>query len=311
MLSRVANSLFWLTRYLERAENTARFLGVTDSYARELQGVSRAAAEACWGVAVEHLALDEGLAADASSLPRLIFDVELPGSVLACVTMARENARSIRDAIASEMWEGLNVLYLRLQGEAGDATSTTAQQALLVQVQETSHLLQGLRDNVMVRSDEWHFLRIGRFLERADHTLRIQDRMFRHPALTAAAAGGQEIDTLHLAAALRMAAAFEAFSRTAPTLGTERVLEFLLLDARFPRSVEFCIQELERSLHALSRTPEDIYTNEAEQLCGRLVAELRFASIEEIIGQGLPETFDRVLRTVGAIGRAISEEYFT
>src|SRR5262245_47290064 len=248
MLSRVANSLFWLTRYLERAENTARFLSVTDGYARELQGVSRAAAETCWAVAVEHMAAEspEAPVAGPASLQRLIFDEELPGSVLACVTMARENARSIRDAIASEMWEGLNVLYLRLQDEASGPPSSTAQQALLYRVQEASHLVQGLRDNVMVRSDEWHFLRLGRFLERADNTLRALDRMFRHPALAIAAESGQEIDTLHLAAALRVAAAFEAFSRTAPTLGTERVLEFLLLDARFPRSVEFCIQELER-----------------------------------------------------------------
>jgi uncharacterized alpha-E superfamily protein len=264
-------------------------------------------------VAVAHLAAEqpEEPVPGPTCLQRLVFDEGLPNSVLSCVTFARENARSIRDAIASEIWEALNVLYLRLQDEASGPPSPTGQLAVLYRVQEVSHLVQGLRDNVMVRSDEWHFLRLGRYLERADNTLRAQDRMFRHPALTIAAGAGQEIDTLHLAAALRVAAAFEAFSRTAPTLGTERVLEFLLLDARFPRSVEFCVQELERSLHALSRTPEDIYTNEAEQRCGRLVAELRFASIDEILAQGLPETLARVLGTVGAIGRAISEEYFT
>src|SRR5262249_11330849 len=121
---------------------------------------------------------------------------------------------------------------------------------------------------------------------------------------------GDEIDTLHLAATLRVCTAFEAFSRTAPALTPERAVEFLLLDSRFPRSVEFCVEELEHSLHALSRTPENLYTNEAEQLCGRLIAELRFASVEEILAQGLEERLARLLEAVGSVGRAIAQEYF-
>jgi uncharacterized alpha-E superfamily protein len=312
MLSRVANSLFWLARYLERAESAARFLVVSESYAQELQGVSRVAAEACRTVTYQLFAMEEpgGKESNMAEFHRLVFDTEVPGSVLSSVTLARENARSIRDAIASEMWEALNVLYLELQEAAQATTSATRRQALLRQVQNTSHLLQGLRDNTMVRSDEWHFLRLGRCLERADSTLRAIDTMFNHPALEAASDAGHEIDTLHLVAALRVCTAFEAFSRNAPVLSPEKVVEFLLLDARFPRSVEFSAQELQRSLHALSQTPPDNYTNPAEQLCGRLVAELRFASIEEILGGGLHDTLQRLRVNVGQIAAAISQEYF-
>jgi uncharacterized alpha-E superfamily protein len=312
MLSRVANSLFWLSRYVERAENAARFLSVTDAYARELQGVSRAAAEAVGQAAWAHLAPGETMpeGAGGGELQRLVFDTELPGSVYASITLARENARSIRDAIPTETWEALNVLFLRLQEEAPHRFTPTRRQALLHQVREAAWRMQGLRDNVMVRADEWNFQRLGCFLERADNTLRLLGTMFFHPALQVASDSGQSIDALHLAAVLRMCTAFETFSRTAAGLSTERVIEFLFLDARFPRSVAFAFEELQRALHALSQTPEDVYTNDAEQLCGRLAAELRFASVQEILHFGLRATLDRVLGTVGQIGGAVHQEYF-
>ncbi len=313
MLSRVANSLFWLSRYLERAEHASRFLEVMEGYAQELQGVSRGAAEASREVAC-------GLFGDCpeagaagrgpEAFHRLVFDLEVPAGVFATVTLARENARSIRDAIASEMWEALNVLYLELQEAADGPRGTTRRHAVLQRVQKASHLIQGLRDNTMVRADEWHFLRLGRYLERADGTLRALDTMFGRPALLAASEAGPQFETLHLAAALRICTAFEAFSRTASALSAEGAIEFLLLDARFPRSVEFCLQELQHSLHAMSGTPHDNYTNPAEQLCGRLVAELRFASIEEILSRGLHESLQRLLGAVGGIGNAINQEYF-
>jgi uncharacterized alpha-E superfamily protein len=309
MLSRVANSLFWLTRYVERAENTARFLAVTESYALEVGGVSRVAAEACWSAARAHFGLPPE-PRDPGNLRELILDPQLPNSVFASIGLARENARSIRDAIASEMWEGLNVLHLRLQEAAAAGIVSGGEQALLHRVQETSHLLQGLRDNTMVRADEWHFLRLGRFVERADNTLRLLDTMVGHPALQVASAAGQDIDTLHLAATLRACTAFEAFAREGQSLSLEGVTGFLLLDARFPRSVEFCVHECGQALHALSRTPPDLFSNDAEQLCGRLVAELRFASIEEVIARGLHDYLLRTLRSVAGLERAIGQEYF-
>jgi uncharacterized alpha-E superfamily protein len=311
MLSRVANSLFWLGRYVERAENSARFLSVTHAYAQELRGVSHPAADACWEVARTLILGDPaGEETGPVALQRLAFDAELANSILWCVSLARENARGIRDAIASEMWEELNVVYLMLQQEAGVSPSEAAQLSLLQRMRNAAHLFQGLRDQTMVRTDEWHFLCLGQYLERADQTARILDAMFSHPALKTASESGHTIDTLHLAVTLRACTAFEAYSSVSPALLPGRVAEFLLLDARFPRSVEFCVQELGHSLHVLSGTPHDLYSNEAEQRCGRLVAELRFAAINDIFAQGLHDYLEGVLRTLEQIGQSISHEYF-
>src|SRR5204862_3807839 len=145
-------------------------------------------------------------------------------------------------------------LYLHLSEEACLPITATRQQALLQQVQGTSLLLQGLCDHTAMRGDEWHFLQLGRFLERGDNTLRMVDTMFSHRALQVAAEHGHDIDALHLTTALRICAASEAFARTAHLPSLEKVVGFLLLEARFPRSVVFCLQEVERALHALSRT---------------------------------------------------------
>lgn len=311
MLSRVANALYWLGRYLERAENSARFLMVTHSYAQELRAVSREAADQCWTEARVLLSGDgDGPEDRVSIFRRLLFDEELPNSVLSSVNRARENARGIRDAIGSEMWEELNVLHMLLAQEATATPSEAADLSLLRRLLNSSHLFLGIRDNTMSRSDEWHFLRLGEYLERGGMTTRLVSTMFSHPAVLAAAERGQNLDSLHLAATLRTCTAFEAFSRTGHPLTAERVAEFLLLDNWFPRSVEFCVQEISASLHSLSGTRADVFTNDAEQLCGRLIAELRFAGIDEIMGEGLTAYLEDIRSKLDRLGQAISQEYF-
>ena len=311
MLSRVANSLFWLGRYLERAEFTARFLVVTHSYAQELRAVSHAAADHSWTVARTLLGAPEiPDESGAATFRRLAFDPDLANSVLAGVTRARENARGIRDAIASEMWEELNVLYLRVQQEADAQPSETAEISLLQRIATTSHLFQGMRDNVMSRSEERHFLALGQYLERAQNTARTLDVMFSHPALHDAAQAGRSIDTHHLVATIRACLALEALTRAGYSLTAEDVVEFLLLDARFPRSVVYGVQEVGNALHAISGTPQDVFSNDAEQLCGRLVAELRFADVEEIMRDGLHPYLHRVLTRLDQTAAAISGLYF-
>jgi len=311
MLSRVANALFWLARYLERAENSARILGITHGYAQELRAVSHAAADRCWE-ATRHLMGDDAEAPGGGTeiFWRLCFNDDVPTSVRSCVIRARENARGIRDAISSEMWRELNVLYLRFEEEAEMPRSEAAQLELLQRVRSVSHLFQGLRDNTMCRGDEWHFLCVGQNVERAGMTARTLDEMFEHPAIQAAAEVGQSIDTVHLVATLRMCTGYETFVRAGHTPGPERVAEFLLLEARFPRSVESCIQEVSNSLHALSGTPHDVFSNDAEQMCGRMVGELRFASIDEIVDDGLHEYLLRLIYRLEQIGAAIVHMYF-
>jgi uncharacterized alpha-E superfamily protein len=311
MLSRVANSLFWLARYLERAESTARVLAVTHSYAQDLRGVALSSTDECWGV-IGRLQMGEA----ASELPvhdlfrKLVFDSASPSSLYSCITCARENARGIRDAISSELWETLNVLFLRIHEEAASPRSEASELSLLLAVRTASHLFQGLRDHTMVHGDERGFLVLGQFLERAEQTSRILEAMFTHPVLLAAEQAGHSVDVLHLVMTLRCCTAFEAFVRSSAPLTGSDVAAFLLLDHRFPRSVEYCVQEVGNALHGLSGTPANVFTNDAEQCCGRLVAELRFAAIEEIMSAGFQAYLRSVLGKIQQISDGIAREYF-
>jgi uncharacterized alpha-E superfamily protein len=310
MLSRVANSLFWLARYLERAENCARFLLVTQGYAQELRAVSHEAAEECWRVAHGLFHAPHPAPGSGAAVRALIFAEESPSSLIACVLRARENARGIRDALASEIWEELNVLYLRMREEAETPGFEPGDVPLLQRLIRASQLIQGVRDATMQRADEWHFLYLGQQLERASVLAAILDVMYGHRAIQDAAAAGQSIETLHLAATLRACTAQEAFRRSGRPLTAARVAEFLLLDGTFPRSVESCVREVGLALHALSGTPPDLFSSEAEQLAGRLLAELRFARIEEIMAKGVHETLEDTNEKLARIGTAIHALYF-
>lgn len=311
MLSRVANSLFWLARYLERADRSARLLTVTHGYAQDVRAFSHAAAEDCWAVARGLLGGPAPWeASPAETLRRLVFDDQLPGSLLSAVSAARENARGIRDAIPSEMWEELNILHLRLREEASSPPPESVLLALLTRIRSASLGVLALRDHAMTRADEWHFLRLGQYTEASDLGARTLAAMYSHAALGRTAREGHNIEVLHLAATLRCCNALEAFSRAEHTATAAAVAEFLLLDARFPGSIEFAVQEIGRSLHALSGTPHDVFSSEAEQLCGRLIAELRFAAIEEILADGFDNYLHRLLDKLGQLSSAICDLYF-
>jgi uncharacterized alpha-E superfamily protein len=309
MLSRVANALYWVGRYLERAEDSARFVAFTRHYTQELRGVFRDAADSCWVVSWNLIAPHEDPGPDVTDAYwRLIYDDTLPNSVFSSVRRARENARGIRDALSSEMWEALNVLYLQLQSSAAEPRLEAAGFGRYAQVRDASQLFQGMRETTLLRGDEWRFLCLGHHLERAQITVGILEQMFGHPVLNLAREAGYRIDSLHLATTLRTCTALEAFAREGHELSSDRVAEFLILEPRLPRSITYCIQEIERSLHALSNTALDQFTNEAEQLCGRLLAELRFVRIDEIRRNGLLEYLaglkPRLDNLAAGIGRA-------
>lgn len=311
MLSRVANALYWVGRYLERAEDSARFVAFNRHYTQELRGVFHAAADPCWVVSWNLLAADEDPGDDVTDAYwRLIFDDSLPNSVFSCVRRARENARGIRDALSSEMWEALNVLYLQLRAGASEPRLEAAGFARYAQVRDASQLFQGMRDTTLLHGDEWRFLCLGHHLERAQMTVRILEQMFGHPALRLAKEAGYRIDSLHLATTLRTCTALEAFAREGRDLNFDRVAEFLILEPRLPRAITFSVYEVERSLHSLSNSPLDQFTNEAEQLCGRLLAELRFVRIAEIRRTGVLEYLAGLKPRLDQIAAAIGRAYY-
>lgn len=295
MLARVANSLYWSARYFERAANTAQLLLVTANAEIQLQGIDPKGADPSWRLTREMIGSDDFHGA--------MLDGEMEGSVLFSLTMARENARAIRGDISSEMWEALNVLFLQTTEASRSEIDRSDVLDIARQIGERAHLLQGMRDNMMMRGDAWHFLRLGRHSERAMWSALLLNSMCRNLPSSDA------LTFLYLGTVLRSVNGFEAYSRALQTISPEKVMEFLLLEDRFPKSVHFCVQEMTKSLHTLSQTPEDVFTNEAEQIGGSLLSRLRFADADDVLAN-VDGFLQGIVQDLIKLSSSVVQEYF-
>ena len=311
MLSRVADSIYWLSSYIERAENVARFIDVNLHLMLDLPtGTSEQ-----WEPLVQTtgdvplFAERYGAATQEHVVAFLTFDAHNPNSILSCLRMARENARSVRQSISSEMWEQVNRFYLMVSAAAGDGRLTQAPHEVLTEIKMASHLFVGITDATMSHGEGWHFGRLGRLLERADKTSRILDVKY-FILLPAAADVGTPFDDIQWAAVLKSASAFEMYRKRHGRLSPDRVADFLILDREFPRAMHDCVAKAGESLHAISGTPPGTFQNLAEQHLGRLRSEFDYARIEEIIAGGLHEFLDTFQLRLNRVGDAIQETFF-
>ncbi len=309
MLSRVADSIYWMGRYLERAENAARFVDVNENLMLDLPpGTPRQ-----WGPLVE-------ITGDAAAFQErygdmhpdavfrfLTFDPENPNSILSSLRAARENARSVREILSSAMWEEINEAYLYVEDQA--ANMRASRYEFLRQVIRASHGVEGATNATLSRAEAWHFSRIGRLLERADKTTRIVDiRYFM--LLPSPADVGSPTDDLHWTAVLQSASAFEMYRQRHGMVRLDKTAEFLILDAEFPRSVRTCLRHTDESLHAITGTPPGTFRNEAERRLGRLVAELDYTAIGEVLVDGLHEFLNTVQIKLNDVGDALQDSFF-
>jgi len=310
MLSRVANSLYWMSRYMERAENVARFIDVNQQMSMDIPG---SAAEQ-WGPLVattgdhEEFAARFGEPDEASVMHFLTFDKDNPNSVLSCVNAARENARAARPFITLEMWEQLNQHYLAM-GEAASLPQPELHHEFFTEVMMASQLFQGITDATMSHGEGWHWCRLGRKMERADKTSRILDVKY-YVLLPSVSYVGTPYDDILWAAVLRSTSAFEMYRKRHHQITPERVVEFLVLDPEFPRAIHHCVTGAEESVRAISGTPSGTFHNAAEQRLGRLRAELDYARVEEILAGGLHEFLDGFQTNLNDAGAAIFETFF-
>jgi len=311
MLSRVAESVYWMSRYIERAENVSRMVGVNLKLEIDLSGL----AEEQWDPMVkvtgdDTIFLDRYDAATrANVIEFLTFDTRNPNSVLSCVASARENARTVREIISSEMWEEVNSFYLSLtEPGARDRALHEASEFFLL-VQRASHLIEGTKNETMEHGEAWHFSRLGRSVERAGQTTRILDVKY-FLLLPSAADVGKPVDDLQWSALLRSTSGFEAYRRLYGQVASEAVVQFLLLDRAFPRSAHHCVRAAQASLHAVTETPVGHYRNDAEKRLGRLVAELDYTDVGEVIGRGLHEFIDELQDRLNQVGDAITSTFF-
>ncbi|WP_339726792.1 alpha-E domain-containing protein [uncultured Gimesia sp.] len=311
MLSRVASSVYWLSRYVERAENVARFidvnynltLGETDTLGNQ------------WAPLIfttgDQATFEERYESFTRKnvLKFLLFDEKNPNSILSCAALARENARTIREIIPSVVWEQLNQFYFMVRSSAGLETTQDQPQEFCERVRLASHMLVGATDSTMSHGESWHFARVGRMIERADKTSRIVDVQY-YILLPDANDVGSALDVVRWSALLQSASALAMYRRQYGKILPDHVADFLVLDSRFPRSMHFCLAKAQQSLRSITGSTAGTFLNLTEQRIGLLCSNMDYTSVDNIIEQGLHQYIDGFQKQLNLVGEAIQNDFF-
>src|SRR5215475_7541773 len=293
MLSRVADCVFWMSRYIERAENAARFVDVNLNLTLDLGGTLANQWDPLVYTTGDHEDFYKryGAGTQQNALEMLAFDEENPNSIVSCLKFARENARTIREIIAAPVWEELNKFYLMVTDAARNGKAADNPFEFFNHVKRNGQLIVGIMEATMSRGEAWHFAQLGRLLERADKTSRILDVKY-YILLPSVTDVGTPLDAIQWSALLKSASALEMYRKRHGQITPSDVAEFLILDAEFPRALRYCVRGAEESLHAITGTAPATYRNQAERRLGQLRSELDYAQITDIIDQGLHEFID-------------------
>ena len=313
MLSRTADHLFWMSRYTERAENTARMLDV--NYQTALLPQSAAVAQVGWEglVSISELtaeyAAKHGAATSKGVLEFMGKDEKNTSSIVSCLRAARENARAVRGTLTTEVWETINQTYLEVLRmlRAGEFERDPSQ--FFEWVKGQSHLSRGVTVGTMLQDEALHFMRLGTFLERADNTARLLDVKFHavhSDFFGAASAKDQEYDFYHWSAILRSVSGFEVYRKVyRDVIKPERVAELLILRPDMPRSLHASMNEVLNNLNAVANAQ----AGETLRRAGKLRADLQFARIDEILATGLHAFLTQFLDRINELGAHISRDF--
>ena len=316
MLSRVAHSLYWMARYIERAENVARIVDVNLQLLLDIRHLDEKGLAAYWLPIVQATGDEAEFfkqhphATGHTVTEFLVFSMENPNSIVSSICSARENARMVRDQITLELWEELNRLYWFVKTPTARQVWKDSSSDFFQQIKAGSLHIIGLTDATLLHNEGWWFAQVGKFLERADKTSRILDLRYQSLPEKGAPKLINQTDALEWSAILRSCSAWDAYkSIHGAEVHPRLVADFLLLSEDFPRSVEFCVMELNRALRHISGVAEGKFTNDAEKLAGRLVAELQFGTIDEIFDAGLHDYIDLLQLKLNNIGAAMFNTY--
>ena len=313
MLSRTADHLFWMSRYTERAENTARMLDV--NYQTSLLPQSAGVAQVGWEGLLRISELmpvyqyQYGEISSQNVLHFMVRDENNPSSIVSCLRAARENARAVRGVLTTELWETQNQTWLELQRLLKSKSFGKDPSEFFEWVKFRSHLSRGVAIGTMLRDEAFHFYRMGTFLERADNTARLIDVKFHaveSDFYGNANEADQELDFYHWSAILRSVSAFEVYRKVYRAVITpERVAELMILRPDMPRSLLACMNEVVGNLQAVSNET----SAETERHAGKLQSELQFARIDEILANGLHAFLTQFLDRVNMLGNRISQNF--
>jgi uncharacterized alpha-E superfamily protein len=313
MLSRTADHLFWMSRYMERAENTARMLDV--NYQTSLLPQSEAVALVGW----------QGLLSISELLPAyqrlhgevnvqkvmdfMVKDESNPSSIMSCLSAARENARAVRGTLTTEVWETHNQTWLEVRRMVNNGDFERDPGQFFEWVKFRSHLSRGVTVGTMLMDEALYFMRLGTFLERADNTARLVDVKFhavQSDFFGAASEKDQEYDFYHWSAILRSVSGFEVYRKVyRDVIKPERVAELLILRPDMPRSLHASLNEVVSNLGLVSNEQ----SSETHRRAGKLRAELQYGRIDEILATGLHAYLTQFLDRVNDLGLHISRDF--
>ncbi len=304
--------MFWLGRYVERAENYARFIDVNFNLTIDLPpGMTEQ-----WDPLISATGDREDFVSHygeefnrENAVLFLAFDQRNPNAIISTIQQARENARIVRENIPKETWEVLNELHHYLQRQLQKKVWKLEDSGnCFKKIKNKLQLLNGISYGTIPRNQGWYFTKMGQYLERADKTSRILDVKY-HFLLPSVEEVGSPLDFLHWTALLKSVSGYNAYRRIYGKIDPGNIVTYLVLDHYFPRSIFFCLLEAEKCLHEISQAPRG-FSNQAEKAIGNLRADLEYAEINDLFSYGLHEYLDQIQEKLNQISAAIDEQYF-
>ncbi|MDP5169019.1 MAG: alpha-E domain-containing protein [Bacteroidia bacterium] len=313
MLSRVADSIYWMHRYIERAESYARFLTVNFNLALDLPPSMQEQWEPLLIITNDRDAyrLHYEKSDKAHVIDFMTFDSRNPNSILSSLNFARENARTVRENISVEMWEQVNKMYLMMkESSLGSDALREDPRGFYKEIINGCQLFMGITASTISRTDAWHFGRMGTFLERADKTSRLLDVKY-HILLPTAGEVGTPIDLIQWAALLKSVSAYSIYRKEYGPITPGQVIEFLVLGRNFPRSIFFCVNTSLESLKEVSGVANGRKYNQAEKLLGAMRSKVEYREISEIIETGVHEYLDVIQVEINQVSNAIFDTFIS
>jgi len=314
MLSRDADSMFWMSRYVERFEHVARLLRVHTLLLTDVGDLTPVLEYRMWLTILNTMRLPAEPPGDGPIGHRIArymtFDPSNPSSIISCIAKARENARAIRESISSELWESLNTLYWTVTDENAAARYEESPDTWLYNIMNGSMLFQGLNNQTMGHDQRWNFTQVAKFIERIDVTTRMMETRFEL-LTTMATQLDQPILNIHLMGVLRSACSLEAYRRLhSAELDATRVAQFLLFQRDYPRSVRFCVDQARDAIEGIRVSNGARSPSLPERILGRLSSELEYADINDVLTQGLSHYLQKIQETVNEASLALQKAYF-
>jgi uncharacterized alpha-E superfamily protein len=310
LLARYADCIFWLARYVERAENLARILDVNETFSRDSRGGQNWRSIVQLNSDEDRFLKTHDAATAHSVLNFYVIDADNPTSIVSAIRFARENARTLRPLISTEMWVQLNVFYNRLVGLRAEDLTPGNLSSLFASIKEGCQTQTGITEGTFFRDQGWYFYQIGRYIERADQTTRLLDIKY-HLLLPSPSDVGSPVDVSQWNALLRSAAGYHAYRRLhAASTTPSRVAGFLLLNTAFPRSVHHCVREVGRLLNEVKSRYSLRRGNDAAEELDRLQVLFGTLDITTILQDGLHEFLDSLQGQLIALTRELSMAFF-